>query len=98
MGLTRQEINLLLAKADRNGDGSISYEEFLPLCFNILVERFSDELVREKQARSADDIEVLLVQVITLAFSICSKDLRPFKKTTGEGLEFDLTTCSFSKE
>ncbi|GAQ80608.1 troponin C [Klebsormidium nitens] len=62
VGLTRQEINLLLAKADRNGDGSISYEEFLPLCFNILVERFSDELVREKQARSADDIEVLLVQ------------------------------------
>ena len=39
LGLTRKEINLLLSEVDADGDGMVTYEEFVPLCFNILVER-----------------------------------------------------------
>lgn len=43
LGLTRREINVLLAEVDTDADGQISYEEFLPLCFNLLVEIVSQE-------------------------------------------------------
>ena len=44
LGLTRQEINVLLAEVDENEDGEIDYEEFLPVCFNVLVEIVSKQL------------------------------------------------------
>lgn len=40
MGLTRKEVNAILSEVDENHDGEVSYEEFIPICFNILVERF----------------------------------------------------------
>lgn len=45
LGLTRKEINLLLSEVDADGDGMVTYEEFVPLCFNILVERFKDDVL-----------------------------------------------------
>ena len=47
LGLSRKEINVLLSEVDIDGDGNISYEEFMPLCFNILVERFKDDVLAE---------------------------------------------------
>lgn len=38
VGLTRKEANVLMHMADTNQDGSISYEEFIPLCFKLLLE------------------------------------------------------------
>ena len=47
---TRKEINLLLGEVDENNDGMVSYDEFVPLCFNILVERFKDDARRDGHA------------------------------------------------
>lgn len=44
LGLTRQEINVLMAEVDEDDDGEIDYEEFLPVCFNVLVEIVSKQL------------------------------------------------------
>ena len=62
LGLTRKEINLLLTEADENGDGLISYEEFTPLCFNILVERFKDDVLAAAALQSEDALERLLLE------------------------------------
>ena len=37
LGLTRREVNLLMAEADEDEDGKVSYEEFVPLCFDLLL-------------------------------------------------------------
>lgn len=60
LGLTRKEINLLLCEVDENGDGLISYEEFVPLCFNILVERFKEDVLAEAALQNADALTQLL--------------------------------------
>ena len=62
LGLTRKEINLLLTEADENGDGLVSYEEFTPLCFNILVERFKDDVLADINMEDADSLAHLLSQ------------------------------------
>lgn len=47
LGLSRKEINALMAEADANADGKITYEEFMPLCYQILVEIVSEEVKKE---------------------------------------------------
>jgi len=39
-------------QCDVDGDGHISYEEFVPLCFEMLTEILKDELLKEKQSPS----------------------------------------------
>lgn len=62
LGLTRKEINLLLGEVDENNDGMVSYDEFVPLCFNILVERFKDDVLAETAMQSADALTQLLIE------------------------------------
>jgi len=62
LGLTRKEINLLLSECDVDGDGNISYAEFMPLCFNILVERFKDEVLAEAALQSPDGLTQMLIE------------------------------------
>ena len=62
LGLTRKEINLLSSEVDANEDGMISYEEFTPLCFNILVERFKDDVLVEQAMASSDSLTQLLLE------------------------------------
>lgn len=45
LGLTRKEINILMSHVDEDGDGKISYEEFVPICLKLLVQIFANELV-----------------------------------------------------
>lgn len=35
LGLTRKDINLIMSTVDMNRDGLISYEEFVPVCFQV---------------------------------------------------------------
>lgn len=49
LGFTRKEINVLLTEVDVDQDGKISYEEFVPLCFTLLVEMVSESLVEAPQ-------------------------------------------------
>ena len=62
LGLTRKEINLLLSEVDADGDGMVTYEEFVPLCFNILVERFKDDVLAEQALNSYDDLTQTLLE------------------------------------
>tara|TARA_B110000046_G_scaffold75025_1_gene83094 strand:+ start:276 stop:473 length:198 start_codon:yes stop_codon:yes gene_type:complete len=36
IGLTKKEINILMAECDVDQDGTISYDEFIPVAFDIL--------------------------------------------------------------
>merc|ERR1712166_738859 len=49
LGFTRKEINVLLTEVDMDNDGKISYDEFVPLCFTLLVEMVSESLVEAPQ-------------------------------------------------
>jgi Ca2+-binding EF-hand superfamily protein len=45
LGFTKKEINIMLSEVDANGDGIITYDEFAPLAFDILVELMSKEFL-----------------------------------------------------
>eukprot|EP00232_Nephroselmis_pyriformis_P004517 CAMPEP_0182912656 /NCGR_PEP_ID=MMETSP0034_2-20130328/37628_1 /TAXON_ID=156128 /ORGANISM="Nephroselmis pyriformis, Strain CCMP717" /LENGTH=481 /DNA_ID=CAMNT_0025049335 /DNA_START=86 /DNA_END=1527 /DNA_ORIENTATION=- len=62
LGLTRKDINLLMAEADMDGDGNISYDEFMPLCFDILVERFKEEVMANQAMQSTDELAQLFLE------------------------------------
>jgi len=49
LGFTRKEINVLLSEVDADNDGKVTYEEFVPLCFTLLVEMVSESLVEAPQ-------------------------------------------------
>jgi hypothetical protein len=55
LGLSRKDINMLMSKVDVDEDGLVSYAEFLPICFSILVERFADQMMAS-EALSHDDL------------------------------------------
>merc|ERR1719482_1136070 len=61
IGLTQKEINILMHQCDVDGDGNISYEEFVPLCFEMLTEILKDELLQEK--RQPSELEAFLVEI-----------------------------------
>jgi len=64
LGLTRKEINALLFNADTSFDGTISYEEFAPLCFEMLYEVVRrDTLAKLQEAPN---------QIQELLYSLCS--------------------------
>jgi Ca2+-binding EF-hand superfamily protein len=62
LGLTRKEINVLLSEVDMDGNGKISYSEFMPLCFNILVERFKDDVLAEAALQNSDALTQMLLE------------------------------------
>ena len=45
LGFSRREVNVLMSRVDVTGDGLVSYAEFVPLCFELLVQMFANELV-----------------------------------------------------
>ena len=49
LGLTRKEVNVLMHSVDVDLSGTITYEEFAPLCFDILVEILKDELLQAQR-------------------------------------------------
>jgi hypothetical protein len=49
LGLTRKEINILRFYADENSDGRVQYEEFRPLCKELLIELKAQEWLMPPQ-------------------------------------------------
>jgi Ca2+-binding EF-hand superfamily protein len=47
LGFTRKEINILMSEVDVDGDNRISYEEFAPLCYSMLVQMVSKDLMTD---------------------------------------------------
>ncbi|GIL84899.1 hypothetical protein Vretimale_9723 [Volvox reticuliferus] len=61
LGLTRKDINLILSHIDIDKDGLVSYEEFIPVCFQVLVERFKDEIVVNDILGNTDELQQMLL-------------------------------------
>ncbi|GFR51432.1 hypothetical protein Agub_g13721 [Astrephomene gubernaculifera] len=61
LGLTRKDINLILSHIDVDRDGLVSYEEFIPVCFQVLVERFKDEIVANDILGNTDELQQMLL-------------------------------------
>lgn len=62
LGLTRKDINLLLSEVEMDENGEISYQSFLPLCFNMLVERFKFDMLQNRALQSNDDLSLMMLQ------------------------------------
>jgi len=65
LGLTRREINLLMAEADEDDDGKISYEEFVPLCFDLLLKNLQDDIFLLQRNRG--ELENYLLEIFQYA-------------------------------
>lgn len=61
LGLTNKEIKALMLRVDENEDGVISYEEFAPLCFELLLQRFKRTIYED--ARDSNDLKLYLEEV-----------------------------------
>jgi len=55
LGLTPDVVNALAAKVDFDSDGLISYSEFAPLCYDLLVEVVNMEIQRSEVEKAEDD-------------------------------------------
>jgi len=90
IGLTRKEVNILMHQCDVDGDGQISYEEFVPLCFEMLTEILKDELLREK--RSSTELEEFLLAIFSEADTSGEGRLDPLAlKAVLKDADFGLT-------
>jgi len=49
LGFTKREINIMLTEVDEDGDGKVSYDEFVPLCFQLLVELVAGDVATVPQ-------------------------------------------------
>jgi len=65
LGLTRREVNLLMAEADEDEDGKISYEEFVPLCFDLLLKNLQDDIFLLQRNRG--ELENYLLEIFQYA-------------------------------
>jgi len=45
LGISRKEITFLMSEIDANNDGVISYEEFVPSCFDLLVDMIKEKFM-----------------------------------------------------
>lgn len=55
LGLTPDVVNTLAAQVDFDSDGLISYSEFAPLCYDLLVEVVNMEIQRSEVEKAEDD-------------------------------------------
>lgn len=67
LGLTRKEINILLHEVDENEDGNVSYQEFLPLCFNLLVEIVSQQFEASEVPRDEAELKDFFTDLFAAA-------------------------------
>lgn len=67
LGLTRKEINALMMQVDADGDGQVSYDEFVPLCFNILVQIVSEEFKDDSIPKDEDELRNYLTDLFASA-------------------------------
>mmetsp|Transcript_7630 Transcript_7630/g.18250 ORF Transcript_7630/g.18250 Transcript_7630/m.18250 type:complete len:458 (-) Transcript_7630:73-1446(-) len=79
LGLTRKEINVLMAEVDEDHDGTISYAEFLPLCFNLLVEIVSEEFSSAQATKGESELKEFFTDLFREADYENTGRLRPFE-------------------
>jgi len=62
IGLTRKEVNILMHQCDVDGDGMISYDEFVPLCFEMLREIIVNDMI-ETNKQDAGELQQFITRV-----------------------------------
>lgn len=67
LGLSRKEINVLLYEVDADSDGMVSYAEFLPLCFNLLVEIVAQQIEANSMPKDEVELQEFFVDVFSSA-------------------------------
>lgn len=77
LGLTRRDINLILSQVDVDKDGVVSYEEFIPVCIEVLVERFKNEIVVNDILKSEDGLMSALLAAFEAADTEGANSLAP---------------------
>jgi|SaaInlStandDraft_7_1057024.scaffolds.fasta_scaffold34571_1 Ca2+-binding EF-hand superfamily protein len=63
LGLTRNEINVLMSEVDEDNNGLISYEEFVPLCLGVLTEVIKSNLLDVQRGQNV--LSEMLLHVYT---------------------------------
>jgi len=77
IGLTRTEINSLMMTVDEDKDGTVSYEEFAPLCFELLQKIMEEEMFRKPTSeRAAHLADLFAQQVASGAGTLSQQQLR----------------------
>lgn len=91
LGLTRKDINTLLSSVDLNDDGVITYEEFIPLCREIIVERFKEEMLTNDILNSQDGLQQELLSAFQKADAEGTGKLAPKRARAAlEALSFQV--------
>lgn len=62
LGLSRKDVVLLVAEADMDASGLLSFAEFAPMCFNLLADQIAKQLEIELTPSEQTAIESLLVR------------------------------------
>jgi Ca2+-binding EF-hand superfamily protein len=88
LGFTRKEINLMLTEVDTDGDGRVTYDEFIPLCLHILTEMVADEMssVPPQEAEMAAYFSDLFTQKAGDAKELHFRDVIKLLKDADLGL------------
>lgn len=60
LGLSRKDVSLLVAEADMDASGLLSFAEFAPMCFNLLADQIAKQLEIELTPSDQTAIEALL--------------------------------------
>jgi len=61
LGLKRKQITALMAQTDIDGDGKVTYEEFVPTCFEMLIEMVSKEIKQNAESPELAAVEQFLM-------------------------------------
>ena len=56
LGFTKREINVMMSEVDLDGDGKITYEEFVPICFEMLADMMADKM-RNSANQTEEDLK-----------------------------------------
>ncbi|GMH87897.1 hypothetical protein TL16_g10997 [Triparma laevis f. inornata] len=67
LGFTKKEINVMMSEVDLDGDGKITYDEFVPLCFSMLADMMADKM-KTMTSETEEEIKGTLEEVFLEAF------------------------------
>jgi Ca2+-binding EF-hand superfamily protein len=67
LGFTKKEINVMMSEVDLDGDGKITYDEFVPLCFSMLADMMADKM-KAMTSETEEEIKSTLEEIFMGAF------------------------------
>jgi Ca2+-binding EF-hand superfamily protein len=65
--LSRRDINYLIVQTDADGDGKITYQEFVPTCFSLILEMAASDIRQQQQPQE-------VVEYANYLLAICERE------------------------